>query len=298
MNRHILCGYHVGEEDDYDERPALERPVGSRGEIMDQNLIAFILGIVEGATEFLPVSSTGHMILVGDFLGFTGERASVFEVFIQLGAILSVFFYYREKFMSMLRRENWIRNDRLSLAHIFFGMLPAMAIGFLGHSFIKNYLFSAGTVIIGLIIGGLFMLWAEKRHKPITVHEVDQLSMYQCLQIGLFQVLALWPGFSRSGSTIAGGLMLGVSRKAAADFSFIMAVPIMLIACIYDLLKIIDQLHWSDFVMFAIGFVTAFVFAYLSIVWFLKFLNKSSLAGFAYYRFIIAVIAFAYFFIF
>ena len=120
---------------------------------MDQNLIAFILGIVEGATEFLPVSSTGHMILVGDFLGFTGERASVFEVFIQLGAILSVFFYYREKFMSMLRRENWIRNDRLSLAHIFFGMLPAMAIGFLGHSFIKNYLFSAGTVIIGLIIG-------------------------------------------------------------------------------------------------------------------------------------------------
>ena len=124
------------------------------------------------------------------------------------------------------------------------------------------------------------------------------MSMYQCLQIGLFQVLALWPGFSRSGSTIAGGLMLGVSRKAAADFSFIMAVPIMLIACIYDLLKIIDQLHWSDFVMFAIGFVTAFVFAYLSIVWFLKFLNKSSLAGFAYYRFIIAVIAFAYFFIF
>ena len=265
---------------------------------MDQNIIAFILGIVEGATEFLPVSSTGHMILVGDFLGFTGERASVFEVFIQLGAILSVFFYYREKFMSMLRRENWIRNDRLSLAHIFFGMLPAMAIGFLGHSFIKNYLFSAGTVIIGLIVGGLFMLWAEKRHKPITVDNVYQLSMYQCLQIGLFQVLALWPGFSRSGSTIAGGLMLGVSRKAAADFSFIMAVPIMLIACIYDLLKIIDQLQWSDFVMFAIGFVTAFIFAYLSIVWFLKFLNKSSLAGFAYYRFVIAVIAFAYFFLF
>ena len=142
------------------------------------------------------------------------------------------------------------------------------------------------------------MLWAEKRHKPITVDNVDQLSMYQCLQIGLFQVLALWPGFSRSGSTIAGGLMLGVSRKAAADFSFIMAVPIMLIACIYDLLKIIDQLQWSDFVMFAIGFVTAFIFAYLSIVWFLKFLNKSSLAGFAYYRFVIAVIAFAYFFLF
>ena len=116
--------------------------------------------------------------------------------------------------------------------------------------------------------------------------------------IGLFQVLSLWPGFSRSGSTIAGGLILGVSRKAAADFSFIMAVPIMLIACIYDLLKIIDQLYWSDFVMFLIGFVTAFVFAYLSIVWFLKFLNKSSLAGFAYYRFAVAFVAMIYFFIF
>ncbi|SUP42977.1 undecaprenyl-diphosphate phosphatase [Veillonella criceti] len=265
---------------------------------MDQNIIAFILGIVEGATEFLPVSSTGHMILVGDFLGFTGERASVFEVFIQLGAILSVFIYYREKFMTMLRRENWIRNDGLSLAHIFFGMLPAMGIGYLGHSFIKNNLFSPGTVIIGLIIGGLFMLFAEKYHRPITTHNVERLTMYQCLLIGLFQVLSLWPGFSRSGSTIAGGLILGVSRKAAADFSFIMAVPIMLIACIYDLLKIIDQLYWSDFIMFFIGFVTAFVFAYLSIVWFLKFLNKSSLAGFAYYRFAVAAVALIYFFVF
>ncbi|MDY3974604.1 undecaprenyl-diphosphate phosphatase [uncultured Veillonella sp.] len=265
---------------------------------LDQNIIALVLGILEGATEFLPVSSTGHMIIAGDAMGFTGERASVFEVFIQLGAILSVFIYYREKFLSMLRRENLVRQDRLSLAHIFFGMLPAMVIGFLGHSFIKNYLFSAGTVIVGLIVGGLFMLWAEKRHKPITVQHVDQLSMKQCLQIGLFQVLALWPGFSRSGSTIAGGLYMGVSRKAAADFSFIMAVPIMLIACIYDLLKIIDQLVLSDFIMFAIGFVTAFVVAYASIVWFLKFLNKSSLAGFAYYRFVVAFVAFVYFFIF
>lgn len=265
---------------------------------LDQNIIALVLGILEGATEFLPVSSTGHMIIAGDAMGFIGERASVFEVFIQLGAILSVFIYYREKFMFMLRRENWVRQDRLSLAHIFFGMLPAMVVGFIGHSFIKNFLFSAGTVIIGLVVGGLFMLWAEKRHKPIKVHHVDQLSMKQCLQIGLFQVLALWPGFSRSGSTIAGGLYMGVSRKAAADFSFIMAVPIMLIACIYDLLKIIDQLQMSDFIMFAIGFVTAFVVAYLSIVWFLKFLNKSSLAGFAYYRFVVAFVALMYFFVF
>lgn len=264
---------------------------------MDQNIIAFILGIVEGATEFLPVSSTGHMIIVGDFLGFSDEKAGVFEVFIQLGAILSVFLLYREKFMTMLKRENWTRRNGLSLVHIFFGMLPAMVIGFFGHSFIKNVLFSPFTVIIGLLAGSVFMLCAERFHPDIQVNRVDRLSIWQCLQIGFFQVLSLWPGFSRSGSTIAGGLWLGVSRKAAADFSFIMAVPIMLIACTYDFLKIADQLAWSDFLMFVIGFVTAFVVAYASIVWFLKFLNKSSLASFAYYRIVIALIALWYFYL-
>ncbi len=262
---------------------------------MYEYLVAVIIGIVEGLTEFLPVSSTGHMIIVGDVLGFSGDKASVFEVFIQLGAILSVFIVYREKFMTMLRRENWTRRDGLSLVHVAAGMFPAMAVGYLAHSFIKGYLFGPTTVIIGLIVGGIYMLVAEKSNVPIKVHRVDQLSIWQCLQIGLFQVLALWPGFSRSGATIAGGLFLGVSRKAGADFSFIMAVPIMLIACLYDFLKIAKLLNASDFLMFFIGFVTAFVVAYGSIIWFLKFLNKSSLASFAYYRFVFAILSAIYF---
>jgi len=262
---------------------------------MSDSLIALIIGIVEGVTEFLPVSSTGHMIIVGDLLGFKGAKASTFEVFIQLGAILSVFIIYKDKFMTMLKRENWTRRDGLSLVHIIAGMLPAMAIGFLSHSFIKNHLFSTATVIIGLVVGGIYMLLAEKYSPKITVPTVDHLSIWKCFQIGLFQVLSLWPGFSRSGSTIAGALLLGVSRKAGADFSFIMAVPIMLIACIYDFLKIAKDLNSSDLGMFAIGFITAFVVAYASILWFLKFLNKSSLASFAYYRFVVAAIVAVYF---
>ena len=263
---------------------------------MDQNLIALILGIVEGATEFLPVSSTGHMIIVGNYFNFEGTRASVFEVFIQLGAILAVYFFYKDKFHAMLKRENWAKPKGTSVAHVVAGMLPAMAIGFLLHSYIKTYLFGPATVIIGLIVGGLFMLFAEKINKRVLIDDVDELTIWQCFKIGLFQVLSLWPGFSRSGSTIADGLILGVSRKAAADFSFIMAVPIMLIACTYDFLKVASDLSMDDLVMFAIGFVTAFVVAYASIVWFLKFLNKSSLASFAYYRFVVAVIAAWYFY--
>lgn len=265
---------------------------------MHEYLIALIIGIVEGVTEFLPVSSTGHMIIVGHMLGFDGPKADVFDVFIQLGAILAVFIVYKEKFFFMLRRENWVRNDRLSLVHIAAGMFPAMAVGYVLHKFIKTYLFSPTTVIVGLIVGGIYMLVAEKKHPRIRVHEVDHLSILKCFQIGLFQVLSLWPGFSRSGSTIAGGLLLGVGRKAAADFSFIMAVPIMLIACLYDFLKIAGDLDLSDLVMFAIGFVTAFVVAYISILWFLRFLNKSSLTSFAYYRFGFAFLSALYFWIF
>lgn len=262
---------------------------------MSDSLIALIIGIVEGVTEYLPVSSTGHMIIVSDLLGVQGDKIKTFEVFIQLGAILSVFIVYKDKFMTMLKRENWTRRNGLSLVHIAAGMLPALIVGYLSHSFIKNHLFSTATVIIGLVVGGIYMLVAEKSNKKVTVPTVDHLSIWQCFQIGLFQVLSLWPGFSRSGSTIAGALFLGVSRKAGADFSFIMAVPIMLIACTYDFLKIAKNLSLSDLSMFAIGFVTAFIVAYISIIWFLKFLNKSSLASFAYYRFAVAAMAAIYF---
>lgn len=274
---------------------------------MGDYMIAGILGIVEGVTEYLPISSTGHMILVGDWLGFTGPRASVFEVFIQLGAILSVLVIYKEKFIRMLRQyrcwdmlrpQNWRRNDTgLTLAHVGAGIVPVMIIGYFAHGVIKTYLFSVGTVIIGLVIGGVFMLLAERAKIRVLCDDVEKMTILQAFLVGAFQMFALWPGFSRSGSTIAGGLFLGLSRKAAADFSFIIAVPVMIIACFYDLLKSWSVLDSGDLVMIAIGFVTAFIVAYISVLWFLKFLNKSTLTSFACYRFLVAVVSFVYFFI-
>ena len=261
---------------------------------MHENIIAVIIGIVEGLTEFLPISSTGHMILVGSLLGFEGEKASVFEVFIQLGAILSVLIYYRKKFIAMFKSNS--AKNKLSLIHVMVGILPVMAVGYLFHTPIKEFLFSPFTVIIGLILGALLMLIAEKKSAKVTVSDVDKMSIKQAFFVGLFQILSLWPGFSRSGSTISGGLFLGLSRTVAAEFSFIIAVPLMLVACTYDLLKVWSKLTIADFQMFTIGFVVAFAVAYLSIVWFLKFLNKSTLAAFAYYRIILAFNSYYYFF--
>jgi undecaprenyl-diphosphatase len=265
---------------------------------VSENLIAVIIGIVEGVTEYLPVSSTGHMILVGSMLGFEGEKASVFEVFIQLGAILSILFLYHEKFLNMLRpRKLNIYNGGLSIQHVLAGIVPVMGIGYLLHNPIKTYLFSPYTVIIGLILGAIFMLVAEKVAKRPVTTNVDNITMQQAFFVGLFQVLALWPGFSRSGSTISGGLLLGMSRSAAAEFSFIIAVPLMAVACIYDFLKVWDKLNIADMQMFAIGFFVAFVVAYISVVWFIRFLNKSTLASFAYYRFVLAALSYFYFFL-
>lgn len=265
---------------------------------MSENLIAVIIGIVEGVTEYLPVSSTGHMILVGSMLGFEGEKASVFEVFIQLGAILSVLFLYREKFSSMLRPQKLnIYRSGLSIQHVLAGIVPVMGIGYLLHKPIKAYLFSPYTVIIGLIVGAIFMLVAEKAAKRPVTTNVDNITLQQAFFVGLFQILALWPGFSRSGSTISGGLLLGMSRSAAAEFSFIIAVPLMAVACVYDFLKVWDKLNIADIQMFSIGFLVAFVVAYISVIWFIKFLNKSTLASFAYYRFVLAALSYYYFFL-
>lgn len=274
---------------------------------MQDAITAVLLGIVEGLTEYIPVSSTGHMILVGDWVGFTGVRAGVFEVFIQLGAILSVLLIYKDTFLRMFtrydclylyKRKNWFRRDTgLTLAHIVVGIVPVMIIGLLAHHAIKTYLFSAGTVIIGLIVGGIFMLVAEKLHVHTVCRDVEQMTIGQAFFVGLFQVFALWPGFSRSGSTLAGGLLLGVSRKAAADFSFIIAVPVMLAACFFDLYKNWSLLSSDDILMIAIGFIVAFGVAYVSVLWFLRFLHKSTLASFAYYRFFIALISWVYFFL-
>ncbi len=262
---------------------------------MSDTLIAFVIGVVEGLTEFLPVSSTGHMILVGHLIGYNDEASKVFEVFIQLGAILAVVFFYKEKFARFFRAEGWYVRNGLSVWHVAVGIVPVMLVAYVARKPIKLYLFSPKTVIAGLIMGGILMLVAEKFGPKKTVNDVMKISLKKAALIGAWQFLSLWPGFSRSGSTLSGALLIGVERKAAADYSFIIAVPLMFVACFYELFKSWGSLGGGDIYMLSIGFVTAFAVSYVAVAWFLKFLNKSSLAAFAYYRFLIAIVSYWYF---
>ncbi|WP_027415732.1 undecaprenyl-diphosphate phosphatase [Aneurinibacillus terranovensis] len=259
---------------------------------MHSYLVAVIQGIVEGLTEFLPVSSTGHMILTGSLLNFTGEKADTFEIVIQLGAILAVAILYWKRILNLfgIGRERRRFGPQLNLLHIIIGMIPASIIGLLLHKFIKTHLFSPKTVLLSLIVGGIFMIFAERRKTFVTAETVDDISYGQAFGIGLFQVLSLWPGFSRSGATIAGGLLLGTSHKAVADFSFIMAIPIMLAASALDLYKSAGILTTSDLGFFAVGFIVAFIVALAAVVTFLRLLERVKLTPFAIYRFILAAV--------
>lgn len=266
---------------------------------MEQNLIAVIVGFVEGVTEFLPVSSTGHMIIIGHMLGLDGPTADLFDVFVQLGAILSVIFIYKERFARFFTKEGWQINKGLSVWHVAAGIVPVMGVAFVAYKYIKLYLFSPGTVAVGLVLGAFFMMYAEYKvrdKQSELLDDVDKITIKQAALVGAFQLLSLWPGFSRSGSTLAGGLLVGLKRETAANYTFLIAVPLMFIACIYDLLKNIHILTVDDLQMLAIGFVVAFIVAYWSVLWFLKFLHKYSLTSFAYYRIILAVVTLLYFY--
>lgn len=266
---------------------------------MDQNIIAVVVGIVEGLTEFLPVSSTGHMIIVGHLLGFDGHVADVFDIFVQLGAILSVIFIYKERFYRFFTKDGWNVNKGLSVWHIAAGIVPVMLVAFFLYKYIKEYLFSPFTVCIGLVLGALLLMLAEKLTKgkeAELVDDVDKITIRQALWVGVYQFLSLWPGFSRSGSTIAGGLLVGLSRQAAAHYTFLIAVPLMFVACIYDLLKNLSRLAPADLQVLGIGFVVSFVVAYWSVLWFLKFLHKYDLTSFAWYRIALAAFSYWYFY--
>ena len=266
---------------------------------VSENLIAVLLGIVEGLTEFIPVSSTGHMIIVGHMIGFEGNLAKIFDVVIQLGAILAVLVIYKERFARFLTKEGWQMGTGLTGWHIAAGCVPTMAFAYLVHSFIKKYLFSPATVAVGLVLGALLMIVAERKirgHEAELVQDVDHISIRQALYIGFFQFLSLWPGFSRSGSTMGGALLVGVNRKAGADFTFIMALPVMVVACLYELMKNISALTGGDLAVLTIGFVTAFVVGYFSIVWFMKFLQRSTLTAFGIYRILLALVTVWYFY--
>ncbi|WP_270180421.1 undecaprenyl-diphosphate phosphatase [Alkalihalobacillus sp. CinArs1] len=248
-------------------------------------LIAIILGIVEGLTEFLPVSSTGHLILTGYWLNFVDERAKTFEIVIQLGAILAVVVVYRKRFIDLFSLDD--NKGGLSLMHIILGMIPAIVAGFLLHGVIKT-LFSPSTVVIGLVLGGILMILADLKRTAAVTKDLDELTLKQAFSIGVFQCLALWPGFSRSGATISGGVLLGTTHKTAAEFSFILAVPMMVAASGYDLLKSYQYLTVSDIPVFAVGFFVSFIVALIAIVTFIRFIERVRLIPFAIYRFILA----------
>lgn len=256
---------------------------------MGDLLHAIIMGIVEGLTEFLPVSSTGHLILLAELLKFTDDRAKTFEVVIQFGAVLAVVMLYRKRFMRLLN-FNLSRSSGLNALHILLALVPAGVFGVLLHGFIKDYLFSAKTVLVGLVAGGILMIVADRIKRKVTAEELDDITYRQAFAIGLFQVLALWPGFSRSGSTISGGMFFGASQKAAAEFTFIVSVPIMAGASGVDLIKSRDFLTMADLPLFLIGLLSAFIVATIAIVTFLNLIKKLRLSWFAYYRFVLAAV--------
>lgn len=260
------------------------------GESMNELLIAFILGIVEGAAEFLPISSTGHLILTAHLLDFTGERATTFEVVIQLGAMLAILVLYWRRFLSLLDfKAITEKKKQFNAIHLILGVLPAALAGLLLHGIIKGYLFSPWVVVVSLVLGAFLMIYADKKRGQVTAETLDDLTYAQSLKIGLFQCLAVVPGFSRSGSTISGGLLVGASYKAASEFSFLVALPIMVGATGLDLYKNWDILSATDIPMFAVGFVTAFVVALLAVKTFLKLLERIGLTAFAYYRILLAI---------
>lgn len=256
--------------------------------------VAAILGIVEGLTEFLPVSSTGHMIIVGHLLGFEGDKAETFEVVIQLGSILAVVVMFWRRLFGLIGihfgkvPHEGTGKGHLSLIHILLGMAPAVVVGLVFHDQIKQ-LFNPINVMYALVVGGVLLLAAEylKPKKP-KAEGIDDMTYRQAFIIGCFQCLALWPGFSRSGATISGGMLMGVSRYAAAEFSFVLAVPMMIGATVLDLYRSMGFLSMADFPMFAVGFVVAFIVALIAIKVFLKLIQRISFVPFAIYRFIVA----------
>ncbi len=253
---------------------------------MDATLLlhALILGMVEGLTEFLPVSSTGHLILAGDLLGFNDERGKLFEIVIQSGAILAVCWEYRVRIFGVLAGLPHDRAAQRLVINLFVAFLPLAILGLLFGKAIKAALFNPVAVATAFIVGAFFILWAEKRQHRIRVDSVDELDVIDAFKLGLAQACALIPGTSRSGATIIGGLLFGLSRQAATEFSFFLAIPTLFAATAYQLYKERHLLSADDLGMWAVGFVAAFVSAFLCVRWLLRFISTHDFTVFAWYR--------------
>ena len=256
---------------------------------MDLGLLikAIILGLVEGATEFIPVSSTGHLILVQNWLNFTGEKENAFIIFIQLGAILAVLWLYRVKLWQVAVRWPHDEKARRLIINLILGTLPAVVIGLPTEDWIEAHLFKPLPVALALVVGGVAILLIERWHKRVTVATVDDIPLAKALGVGAIQVLAiLFPGISRSGATIIGGLTLGLSRVAATEFSFFLAIPALFGATLIKLMDARDVISTADLPLFAVGFVVAFVSALVVIRWLVTLVAHRSFTGFAWYRII------------
>ena len=259
---------------------------------------AVILGIVEGLTEFIPVSSTGHLILAGQLLHFQGPVAKTFDVVIQLGAILAVVWLYRERFKALIPLEGWKRFAHRSQGLkglrgcLFLGLttLPALLVGKFAYGSIKAHLFNAASVAVALAVGGVGILLVERRKEDKGIVSLDNITWGQALVIGLFQCLSLWPGISRAGATIIGGMLGGLKRKTAAEYSFLAAVPVMIAASGYDFWKTRALFNSADLWFLGVGFAVAFVVAYFSVAAFIRLLGRWTLKPFAWYRMALAPI--------
>ena len=251
-------------------------------------LVALVLGIVEGLTEFLPISSTGHLILAGSLMGYTGERAKVFEVVIQGGAILAVCWEYRVRLAGVVAGLARERRAQRFVLNLFIAFLPAAVLGLLFNRAIKSVLFAPVPVALAFVLGGLVILWVERRHRVRDVRaridDVDDLRWTDALKIGLAQAFALVPGTSRSGATIIGGMVFGLSRRAATEFSFFLAIPTLLAACAYEFVKNRALLSSQDLADFGVGFAAAFVSAFLCVRWLLRYVSRHDFVPFAWYR--------------
>jgi undecaprenyl-diphosphatase len=245
---------------------------------------ALILGVVEGLTEFLPISSTGHLILAGDLLHFNDEKGKIFEIVIQCGAILAVCWEYRAKLISAVAGLGSERGAQQFVLNLAVAFAPVAVLGLLFGKAIKATLFKPVPVAIAFIVGAFVILWAERREHRTTVQSVDDMSWKDALKVGIAQCFALIPGTSRAGSTIIGGLLFGLSRRAATEFSFFLAIPVLFAASGYELLKHRALFSSADLGMFGVGFAAAFVSAFFCVRWLLRYISRHDFTAFAWYR--------------
>ena len=257
-------------------------------------LKAALMGVVEGLTEFLPISSTGHLILAGSLLGLNDDKGKVFDIAIQTGAIVAVIIVYWQRLRDTVLQLPSQPQARRFVLNVAIGFLPAVVLGLLFGKAIKAHLFTAEVVASTFIVGGFIILWAERRQAvAVRIQTVDEMTPLDALKVGLVQCLAMIPGTSRSGATIIGGMLLGLSRKAAIDFSFFLAIPTLIGAGAYSLYKERALLSWADLPMFAVGLLAAFISAYACVRWLLRYIANHNFVPFAWYRIAFGIVVLA-----